>query len=155
MPFLHLPIQSGSNKILKRMNRKHNRTQYLNLIKKIKKIVPQMAFSSDFIIGYPGETDEDFEKTINLINDVKFASSYSFIYSPRPEIPASVKKDNISHEIKKERLNYLQKILLNIKIVSIVNYWIQRLRYYLLTLGKNIINMSGERLTFNQFCLLT
>ena len=81
MPFLHLPIQSGSNKILKRMNRKHNRTQYLNLIKKIKKIVPQMAFSSDFIIGYPGETDEDFEKTINLINDVKFASSYSFIYS--------------------------------------------------------------------------
>ena len=107
MPFLHLPIQSGSNKILKRMNRKHNRTQYLNLIKKIKKIVPQMAFSSDFIIGYPGETDEDFEKTINLINDVKFASSYSFIYSPRPGTPASVKKDNISHEIKKKRLNYI------------------------------------------------
>ena len=68
-----------------------------------------MAFSSDFIIGYPGETDEDFEKTINLINDVKFASSYSFIYSPRPGTPASVKKDNISHEIKKKKVELFAK----------------------------------------------
>ena len=78
-----------------------------------------MAFSSDFIIGYPGETDEDFEKTINLVNDVKFASSYSFIYSARPGTPAPFKKDNISHEIKKKRLNYLQKFLITIKIILI------------------------------------
>ena len=81
MPFLHLPIQSGSDKILKKMNRKHTQKEYLDLIKKIKLAIPHMAFSSDFIVGYPGETEEDFEKTVSLANKVKFASSYSFIYS--------------------------------------------------------------------------
>ena len=113
MPFLHLPVQSGSDKILKKMNRKHNQRQYLDLIKKIKLAIPHMAFSSDFIVGYPGETEEDFEKTVDLANKVKFASSYSFIYSARPGTPASVKKDKINEEIKKKRLNYLQNILTN------------------------------------------
>ena len=74
------------------MNRKHTKKQYLDLIKKIKREVPQMAFSSDFIVGYPDETEEDFEKTVSLVNEVKFASSYSFVYSPRPGTPASVTK---------------------------------------------------------------
>ena len=113
MPFLHLPIQSGSDKILKKMNRKHTQKEYLDLIKKIKLAIPHMAFSSDFIVGYPGETEEDFEKTVSLVNKVKFASSYSFIYSARPGTPASVKKDKTNEEIKKKRLNYLQNILTN------------------------------------------
>jgi tRNA-2-methylthio-N6-dimethylallyladenosine synthase len=113
MPFLHLPIQSGSDKILKKMNRKHTQKEYLDLIKKIKLAIPHMAFSSDFIVGYPGETEEDFEKTVSLVNKVKFASSYSFIYSVRPGTPASVKKDQTNEEIKKKRLNYLQNILTN------------------------------------------
>ena len=113
MPFLHLPIQSGSDKILKKMNRKHTQKEYLDLIKKIKLAIPHMAFSSDFIVGYPGETEEDFEKTVDLANKVKFASSYSFIYSARPGTPASVKKDKTNEEIKKKRLNYLQNILTN------------------------------------------
>ena len=111
MPFLHLPIQSGSDKILNKMNRKHTTKQYLNLIKKIKIAVPEMAFSSDFIVGYPGESEIDFEKTVNLVNKVEFASSYSFVYSPRPGTPASVKKDLIDEKVKKKRLNFLQKIL--------------------------------------------
>ena len=113
MPFLHLPVQSGSDKILKKMNRKHTQKQYLDLIKKIKLAIPHMAFSSDFIVGYPGETEEDFEKTVDLANKVKFASSYSFIYSTRPGTPASVTKDKTNQEIKKKRLNYLQNILTN------------------------------------------
>ncbi len=111
MPFLHLPIQSGSDRILKKMNRKHTKKQYIDLIKKIKREVPKMAFSSDFIVGYPDETEEDFEKTVSLVNEVKFASSYSFVYSPRPGTPASVQKDIISEEVKKKRLKYLQEIL--------------------------------------------
>ena len=113
MPFLHLPIQSGSDKILKKMNRKHTKRQYLELIKKIRCKVPKMAFSSDFIVGYPGETEEDFENTVSLVNAVKFASSYSFVYSARPGTPASIQKDFNSVEVKKKRLNYLQEILNN------------------------------------------
>ena len=109
MPFLHLPIQSGSDKILKAMNRKHTQRQYIELTKKIKLAVPQMAFSSDFIVGYPGETDEDFENTICLVNTVKFASSYSFIYSARPGTPASIQKIFNSEEVKEKRLKIFTK----------------------------------------------
>ena len=114
MPFLHLPIQSGSNKILKEMNRKHTREDYLNLIKKIRDDVPHMAFSSDFIVGYPGETDDDFQQTLDLINEVKFASSYSFIYSPRPGTKSSlIKDDSTSEEVAKKRLKIIQQVLVN------------------------------------------
>ena len=84
MPLLHLPIQSGSNKILKLMNRKHTIGEYLNTFDKLKEINPNIEFSSDFIIGYPGEEDQDFKDTFNLIERVKFINSYSFIFSPRP-----------------------------------------------------------------------
>ena len=103
MPFLHLPVQSGSNNVLKNMNRKHSRDEYLAIIKDLLKIRPNMKFSSDFIVGYPGETDKDFEDTISLVKEVNFINSYSFIYSPRPGTPAS-KIENVNNTIQKKRL---------------------------------------------------
>ena len=89
MPFLHLPVQSGSSKVLKLMNRKHTVNYYYDIINKLKKAKPNIKFSSDFIIGYPGETKEDFNKTISLMSEIKFINTYSFIFSPRPGTPAS------------------------------------------------------------------
>jgi tRNA-2-methylthio-N6-dimethylallyladenosine synthase len=88
MPLIHLPVQSGSDKILNSMNRKHTIKEYLDVIKKLKKANSNIKFSSDFIIGYPGEDFSDFQKTINLMQEVKFINSYSFIYSARPGTPA-------------------------------------------------------------------
>ena len=113
MPFLHLPIQSGSNNILKKMNRKHSRDDYLKLISKIRKQKPEMAFSSDFIIGYPGESDYNFEETLDLIEKVSFASSYSFKYSPRPGTPAALKNEIIEEKKLDLRLRKAQELLVN------------------------------------------
>ena len=110
MPFIHLPIQSGSNKILKSMNRKHTVEEYLTTYEKLKKINPLIEFSSDFIISYPGETEQDFNETINLVKKIKFINSYSFIFSPRPGTKAA-ELDLIDDEISKERLINIQKIL--------------------------------------------
>ena len=110
MPFIHLPIQSGSNKILKLMNRNHKVERYLEIYKLIKQKNQNVEFSSDFIVGYPGETDCDFNDTIKLVKKIKFINSYSFIYSPRPGTPAS-KLKQIDKEIAKERLINLQSIL--------------------------------------------
>ncbi len=115
MPLIHLPVQSGSNKILKNMNRKHTIEEYLELIQKLKKVNPKIKFSSDFIIGYPGETENDFQETINLIKDVKFINSYSFIFSARPGTPAS-KMKMIDYKLAKERLNLFQKLAGEIKL---------------------------------------
>ena len=111
MPFLHLPIQSGSDRILKKMNRKHNKSFYLNLIEKIKKINKNMAFSSDFIVGYPGETDKDFQESLEVIEKVRFASSYSFKYSPRPGTPSALKDSFIDADVVDIRLKKMQDIL--------------------------------------------
>ena len=110
MPFIHLPIQSGSNKILKLMNRNHKVERYSEIYKLIKQKNHNVEFSSDFIVGYPGETDCDFNDTIKLVKKIKFINSYSFIYSPRPGTPAS-KFKQIDKEIAKERLINLQSIL--------------------------------------------
>ena len=110
MPFIHLPIQSGSNKILKLMNRKHTVEDYLSTYEKIKKINPKIEFSSDFIISYPGETNEDFKETLNLVKQIKFINSYSFIFSPRPGTKAANLK-LIDKDISKERLITIQKYL--------------------------------------------
>ena len=115
MPFLHLPVQSGSDKILKLMNRKHDKKYYLSIIKKLKDINKNINFSSDFIIGYPGETKKDYKDTISLIEEVGFINSYSFIFSPRPGTPAAKKKPNQILE-SKDRLQKLQKILENFQI---------------------------------------
>ena len=117
MPFVHLPIQSGSNKILKLMNRKHTVEQYVEVCEKLKKINPKIEFSSVFIISYPGETDDDFKDTINLVRKIKFINSFSFIFSPRPGTKAA-NLNQIDKEIAKERLlkiqEYLFKFQLNI-----------------------------------------
>ena len=105
---VHLPVQSGSDRILKLMRRRYTAEKYLILIDKLKKVRPDMRFSSDFIVGFPGETKQDFTDTMNIINEVKFDESYSFIYSARPDTPAATMEDNVSHEEKKERLNILQ-----------------------------------------------
>ena len=110
MPFIHLPIQSGSNKILKLMNRKHTVEEYLNIYEKLKKIDSKIEFSSDFIISYPGETDKDFEDTINLIKKIKFINSYSFIFSPRPGTVAA-DLNVIDKKISMQRLQKVQNKL--------------------------------------------
>ena len=115
MPFVHLPIQSGSNKILKLMNRKHTVEDYLNIYERLKKINPKIEFSSDFIISYPGETNDDFNDTLNLVKKIKFINSYSFIFSPRPGTKAAELK-LIDNEVSKERLNEIQKNLFNYQI---------------------------------------
>tara|TARA_A100001011_G_C14264307_1_gene823968 strand:+ start:376 stop:1665 length:1290 start_codon:yes stop_codon:yes gene_type:complete len=115
MPSLHLPVQSGSSKILKLMNRKHNINDYLYIIEKLKRKNPLIKFTSDFIIGYPGENQSDFNSTIDLIKKIKFINSYSFIFSSRPGTPASnLKSEQI--EILKERLKIFQKESDKIKI---------------------------------------
>ena len=110
-PFVHLPVQSGSNKILKTMNRKHNISSYYEIMNKLKKLVPNIAISSDFIVGFPGETDEDFAATLKLVKDINFAQAYSFKYSPRPGTPASIMEDAIPEEIKSARLSELNSLL--------------------------------------------
>ena len=111
MPHLHLPVQSGSDRILKAMNRKHTCSDYLYLIDKLRKAKPDIAVSSDFIVGFPGETDEDFENTLQLVRDVNFTHSFSFKFSIRPGTPASYYKKQVSNEIKSKRLLKLQKLL--------------------------------------------
>ena len=109
-PFVHLPIQSGSNKVLKLMNRGHKVEKYFEIYKKLKKINSTIEFSSDFIIGHPGETEDDFKETLNFLSKIKFINSYSFIFSPRPGTPAA-NLNLIDNEIAKERLTKVQKIL--------------------------------------------
>jgi tRNA-2-methylthio-N6-dimethylallyladenosine synthase len=110
MPFLHLPIQSGSNKILKAMNRKHTREEYFTIIDKIRVARPDIVMSSDFIIGFPGESDEDFADTLDLVKKVGYGQCFSFKYSPRPGTPAA-SMEQVPEAIKVERLNILQKEL--------------------------------------------
>jgi tRNA-2-methylthio-N6-dimethylallyladenosine synthase len=109
MPYLHLPLQSGSNRILKAMNRSHTADTYLGIIDKMRASRPDIALSGDFIVGFPGETDEDFDATLRIVDEVRYASAYSFKYSPRPGTPAAAMEDQISREIMDERLQRLQE----------------------------------------------
>ncbi len=133
MPFVHLPVQSGSDKILNAMNRKHTIKEYLNIIRRLIEIRPDIKFSSDFIIGYPGENNKDFIKTINLLNEVKFINSFSFLFSARPGTPAFKLKEG-NHKVLKNRLIKFQKIAENIK----TNY------------RKNLINKTARVLFENK-----
>jgi tRNA-2-methylthio-N6-dimethylallyladenosine synthase len=111
MPFLHLPIQSGSDRILEAMNRKHTRKHYLEIIDKLRTFRPDIALSSDFIVGFPGETDQDFEDTLNLVRDVKYAQAFSFKYSPRLGTPGALMENQVAENVKTERLARLQELL--------------------------------------------
>lgn len=108
---LHLPVQSGSDRVLASMKRGYTSLEYKSVLRKIKAVRPNISFSSDFIVGFPGETEEDFNKTMKLIDDIGYDVSFSFIFSPRPGTPAAEMKDETSHEIKLARLQQLQKKL--------------------------------------------
>src|SRR5438067_941602 len=109
MPYLHLPVQSGSNRILKAMNRSHTAESYLRTLEKMRAVRPDIALSGDFIVGFPGETEEDFEATLQIVDEVRYASAYSFKYSARPGTPAAVMEDQIPRDVLDERLYRLQE----------------------------------------------
>ena len=111
MPYIHLPIQSGSNRILKLMGRKYTTEEYLTLIKKIKDKIPNVSITTDIIVGFPGETKEDFQKTLDIVNKVKYDLAYTFIFSPREGTPAAKMKDDTPYEEKQERLARLNKLI--------------------------------------------
>ncbi|SCW37302.1 tRNA-i(6)A37 thiotransferase enzyme MiaB [Rhizobium mongolense subsp. loessense] len=112
MPYLHVPVQAGSDRILKAMNRRHTAAEYIALIERIRAARPDIALSGDFIVGFPGETDKDFEATLRLVEEVGYAQAFSFKYSTRPGTPGAELKDQVPEEIKAERLERLQALLL-------------------------------------------
>jgi tRNA-2-methylthio-N6-dimethylallyladenosine synthase len=118
MPFLHLPVQSGSDRILAAMNRGHRAADYRALVERLRRAQPDLALSSDFIVGFPGETEADFEATLDLVRAVNYAQAFSFKYSPRPGTPAALAEDQVPDEVKTERLHRLQALL-----------WEQQLRF--------------------------
>ena len=111
MPYVHLPVQSGSDRILAAMNRKHTRMEYLAAIERLRDARPDLAFTSDFIVGFPGETEQDFRDTLALIEEVNYSGAFSFIYSPRPGTPAADMDDQVAEEVKSERLQRLQALI--------------------------------------------
>jgi tRNA-2-methylthio-N6-dimethylallyladenosine synthase len=111
MPYLHLPVQSGSDRILRAMNRKHGRAKYIDLIGRIREARPDIAISGDFIVGFPGETERDFEDTMGLVREVGYASAFSFLYSPRPGTPAATMGTQVPAEVALARLHALQALI--------------------------------------------
>ena len=111
MPFLHLPVQSGSDRVLAAMNRRHTADDYRRTVERLRAARPDLALSSDFIVGYPGESDADFAATLDLVRDIGFAQAFSFKYSPRPGTPAASAADQVPEPVKAERLAELQALL--------------------------------------------
>lgn len=126
MPYIHLPLQSGSDRILKLMGRRYTKESYLNLVEKIKDKIPNAAITTDIIVGFPGETEEDFEETLEVVDKCKYDGAFTFIYSPRDNTPASKMEDNVSEKEKKERLSKLNELVNkyylqnNVKLVNTV-----------------------------------
>lgn len=111
MEHIHLPVQSGSSQVLKRMSRKYTRESYLELVRKIKQAIPDVVLTTDIIVGFPGETDEQFEETLSLVREVGYDSAFTFIYSPREGTPAAVMEDNVPMEVKSQRLQRLNEVI--------------------------------------------
>ena len=111
MPFLHLPVQSGSDSVLAAMNRRHTAYDYRRIVDRLRAARPDLALSTDLIVGFPGETDEDFRATLDLVDEVSFAQAFSFKYSPRPGTPAASASEQVADAAKIERLSELQKSL--------------------------------------------
>ena len=111
MPYLHLPVQSGSDRVLDAMNRRHTHDVYLRILDRLREARPDIAFSGDFIVGFPGESDRDFANTLALVDKVGYASAYSFKYSPRPGTPAAASEEQVPEAVKSERLEALQQLL--------------------------------------------
>jgi tRNA-2-methylthio-N6-dimethylallyladenosine synthase len=111
---IHLPVQSGNTEILKLMSRKYSREHYLELVRKIKKAMPDVVLTTDIIVGFPGETEEQFEDTLSLVKEVEYDSAFTFIYSPREGTPAAGMEDDVPMEVKKQRLYQLNEVLAEI-----------------------------------------
>ena len=148
MPYLHLPIQSGSDNILKKMNRKHTASEYLKIIELVRKYCEDIAISSDFIVGHPGETNEDHKKTLDIINEVQFASSYSFMYSERPGTKSSEFGEIVDENIKKTRLHQIQNKLNYYQLAFNKN--MEGLEFPILITDKNKNNQLLGRSPYNQ-----
>ena len=148
MPYLHLPIQSGSDNILKKMNRRHTASEYLKIIELVRKYCEDIAISSDFIVGHPGETNEDHKKTLDIINEVQFASSYSFMYSERPGTKSSEFGEIVNENIKKIRLHQIQNKLNHYQLAFNKN--MEGLEFPILITDKNKNNQLLGRSPYNQ-----
>ena len=111
MPYIHLPLQSGSSDILRKMGRRYTKEEYLSLFNKIKEKIPNVAITTDIIVGFPNESDEDFKETLDVVNTCQFDSAFTFIYSPRIGTPAALIKDEVSLSVKEERLQELNKVV--------------------------------------------
>ena len=148
MPYLHLPIQSGSDNILKKMNRRHTASEYLKIIELVRKYCEDIAISSDFIVGHPGETNEDHKKTLDIINEVQFASSYSFMYSERPGTKSSEFGEIVDENIKKIRLHQIQNKLNHYQLAFNKN--MEGLEFPILITDKNKNNQFLGRSPYNQ-----
>lgn len=109
MPYLHLPVQAGSDRILKAMNRRHKADEYIRLVERIREVRPDMALSGDFIVGFPGETDQDFEDTMRLVREVHYAQAYSFKYSPRPGTPGADLPDHVEEAVRMSVCNAFRR----------------------------------------------
>lgn len=144
MPYLHLPVQSGSDRILEAMNRGHGRDAYYRVIDRLRAGRPDLALSSDFIVGFPGETDEDFADTMRLIEDITFAQAYSFKYSPRPGTPAAEHPNQVPEDVKSARLTALQSLLLQQQKAFNTSCVGQRLPVLLTNPGRHDGQMVGR-----------
>lgn len=144
MPFVHLPVQSGSDRVLKAMNRQHTAADYIAIVARLRAARPDLALSSDFIVGYPGETDEDFHQTMELVREIGFTQAYSFKYSARPGTPAAQADGQVAEEVKAERLAVLQRELLRQQ--TAFNESCRGLRVELLfeTLGRHAGQLVGR-----------
>jgi tRNA-2-methylthio-N6-dimethylallyladenosine synthase len=111
MPYLHLPVQSGSDRVLRAMNRSHSAASYLAVLERVRAVRPDIALSGDFIVGFPGETEAEFAETLRIVTQVNYAQAYSFKYSPRPGTPAAQMEEQVSAEVMDERLQRLQALL--------------------------------------------
>jgi tRNA-2-methylthio-N6-dimethylallyladenosine synthase len=112
MPYLHLPVQSGSDRVLRAMNRKHTAQQYIDLIAKVRAARADIAISGDFIVGFPDESEAEFQETLQLVKEIQYASAFTFAYSSRPGTPAANHQAQISDEVKKQRLHALQALII-------------------------------------------
>ncbi len=159
LPYIHLPLQSGSNRILKLMGRRYTKESYLELFDKMKKKIPSVSISTDIIVGFPGETDQDFQNTLDVVNYCKYDNAFTFIYSPRENTPAAKLKDNVSQEEKENRLhilnNTVNKYFLenNMKLIgSVEDVLVEGLsekkkdNYYGYTRTKKLVNFTGENI---------
>ena len=149
MPYLHLPVQSGSDNVLKMMNRKHSVKEYLNIVEKVRDYNPKIAISGDFIVGFPGETDKDHLSTLNLIKQVNYAQAYSFKYSKRPGTPGSILPNHVNEDVKNSRLYEVQELLRSQQLSFNTNTINSTMKVLVLKKGKKKNQYIG-RSPFNQ-----